>query len=58
VFPGHQLLNVNALYEEYEPTYRDNEELKLLENTRDIRKLITELETKEAEITTSESKAQ
>ena len=34
------------------------EEVKLLENTRDIRRLITELEKKEAETITSESKAQ
>ena len=58
VFRGHELLNINALYEELEPIYNDEEEVKLLENTRDIRRLITELEKKEAETITSESKAQ
>ena len=57
VFPGHDLLNPN-LYEELEPIYNDEEEVKLLENTRDIRRLITELEKKEAETITSEKKAQ
>jgi hypothetical protein len=68
VFPGHELLNTNALfenmidssYDELAPTYSDAEEVRLLENTRAIRKLITELEDKEAETETksSEKKAQ
>jgi len=56
VFPGSKLLNINTLYEEYESTYTDAEEIKLLENTKDIRRLITELELKEAETKISESK--
>jgi len=60
IFPGHQLLNVNALYEELQPNYNndDTEEINLLENTKGIRKLIMELETKEAETKVSEKKAQ
>ena len=58
IFPGHELLNINALYEELEPIYRDDEEIKLLENTRGIRKLIAELEEKQAETIISETKAQ
>jgi len=64
VFPGaparsEDLLNTNALYEEYNPIYnRDKDEEKLFESTRDIRKLITELETKEAETKKRETKAQ
>ena len=57
IFPGSKLLNINTLYEEYEATYSDTDEIKLLENTKDIRKLIMELETKEAETKNSESKA-
>jgi len=58
IFPGHELLNINALYEELEPIYRDDEETKLLEDTRGIQKLIRELEEKEAETIISEIKAQ
>ena len=64
VFPGRdrgpsQLLNTNALYEEHPSIYiEDDDEVKLFESTREIRKLITELEEKEAETKTSESKAQ
>jgi hypothetical protein len=63
-FPGapsrsEDLLNVNALYEEYNPICtRDKDEEKLFESTRDIRKLITELENKEAEAKERETKAQ
>ena len=58
IFPGHELLNINALYEGQDPIYSDEEEVRLFENTRGIRELITELEEKEAEIKTSESEAQ
>ena len=58
IFPGHQLLNTNALYEEYDPIYKDEEETILLENTREIRKLISQMETKEAETKISDKKAQ
>jgi hypothetical protein len=58
IFPGHQLLNTNALYEEYDPIYKDEEETILLENTREIRKLISQMEIKEAETKSSEKKAQ
>jgi hypothetical protein len=64
VFPGRdrdpsQLVNTNALYEEHPSIYiEDDDEVKLFESTREIRKLITELEEKEAETKTSESKAQ
>tara|TARA_R110002110_G_scaffold48904_5_gene145328 strand:- start:373 stop:2130 length:1758 start_codon:yes stop_codon:yes gene_type:complete len=56
VFPGHQLLNVNNLYEELKPTYnKDEDEIKLLKNTVSVRSLIRELENKESEIKKSES---
>jgi hypothetical protein len=56
VFPGHQLLNVNALYEELKPTYNnDEDEIRLLENTVSVRSLIRELESKESEIKKSDS---
>ena len=62
VFPGYEIStahkNINKLYEEYEPIYRDEEEIQLLENTKDIRKLISQMESKEAEIKKSENKAQ
>ena len=59
VFPGRELLNINALYEQQLPTYKEDEdEVRLFESTRDIRELITELEEKEAETETSEIKAQ
>tara|TARA_R110000824_G_scaffold40788_9_gene121905 strand:+ start:1066 stop:3072 length:2007 start_codon:yes stop_codon:yes gene_type:complete len=58
VFPGHQLLNTNALYEELEPTYNDEDEIRLFENMSGIKKLITQLEEKEAELETSESETQ
>jgi hypothetical protein len=59
IFPGQELLNINKLYEEQCPSYKeDKDEVKLFESTRDIRKLITELEDKEAETQTRESKAQ
>jgi len=59
VFPGRELLNINALYEQQLPTYKEDEdEVRLFESTRDIRELITELEEKEAETKTSEIKAQ
>jgi len=62
VFPGRvesELININKLYEEQLPSYKEDEdEVKLFESTREIRKLITELEEKEAEAATSESKAQ
>jgi len=60
VFPGNKLLNINALYEDYESIYinkSDDQEVKLFENTKDIRKLITELEIKEAETDNGEDKA-
>ena len=55
IFPGNQLLNVNALYEELEPIYGNEEETKLFESTRDIKKLILELEAKESEKEESEA---
>jgi len=57
VFPGHQLLNVNALYEELEPTYNDDDEdeVRLLESTATLRSLITQLEHHESETEKSES---
>ena len=57
IFPGNQLLNVNALYEELETIYgnENEEETKLFESTRDIKKLILELEAKESEKEESEA---
>jgi hypothetical protein len=61
-FPGYEIStghkNINKLYEEYEPIYRDEEETQLLENTKDIRKLISQMEQKEAEIKKSEKQTQ
>ena len=58
IFKGSELLNINSLYEDLQPIYNDAEEIKLLQNTQDIRKLIFELETKESEKEESESKTQ
>jgi len=60
IFKGSDLLNINSLYENLQPSYRDEGEQQFLENSAAVRKLIDELEAKNTimESNTGEEKAQ
>ena len=61
IFKGKDLLNINSLYEDLESNYEDwddVQEMRLLENTTAIRKLITELENKDLKTEKEESESQ
>ena len=60
IFKGSDLLNINSLYEEQGPNYKDSGEQQFLENSAAVRELINELESKNTTVEkkSSEEKAQ
>jgi len=60
IFKGSDLLNINSLYENLQPNYKDEGEQQFLENSAAVRKLIDELEAKNTivEKKTGEEKTQ